>query len=129
MALSWVAPLFLDTVDKYTLLSANPKFILEVLGSFKFTVHLIFIEITLAVNVNPFKFTPFDILLRSDMMHTQRYCTGLDYKVRTFTTDLMIETRVIECSYGLIGALTNNDPNDCTWRAYRPELPLYRFAS
>lgn len=69
MALSWVAPLFLDTVDKYTLLSANPKFVLEVLGSFKFTVHLRFIEITLAVNVNPFKFTPFDILLRTDMMH------------------------------------------------------------
>lgn len=49
--------------------------------------------------------------------------------MRTFTTDLMIETRVNECYYGLIGIMTDNDPSDCTWRAYRPELPLYSFGS
>jgi len=121
--------LYLDTVDRYTLLSANPKFIFEILGSFKFTLHLNFIEISLLVNVNPFKFTPFDILLRGDMMHPHRRCSGLDYKVRTFTTDLMIETNVNECYYGLLGIVTDVDPKDCTWRKYKPELPLYRFES
>ena len=122
--------MFLDTVDRYTLLSANPKFICEILGSFRFTLHLNFIEISFLVNVNPFKFTPFDILLRGDMVHPTRRCSGLDYKVRTFTTDLMIETKVNECYYGLIGGvLTDNDPKDCTWRRYKPELPLWSFAS
>jgi len=37
----------------------------------------------------------------------------------------MIETRVNECIYGLIGNYTENDPSDCTWRTYKPELPLY----
>ena len=37
----------------------------------------------------------------------------------------MIETRVNECFYGLFGTLTENDPSDCVWRTYKPELPLY----
>ena len=126
-ALAWAVPLYLDTVDAYTLLSANPKFIFEVLGSISFTLHLGFIEVTLAVNVHPFKFTPFDILLRTDMMHPERYCSGFDYKVRTFETDVMLETRVNECFYGLLGFLTDTDPSDCTWRVYKPELPLYIY--
>jgi len=69
MALSWAAPLFLDTVDRYTLLSANPKFIYEMLGSFALTLHLNFIEVTIKINVNPFKFTPFDLLFRTDALH------------------------------------------------------------
>lgn len=97
VALSWVFPLFLDSVDRYTLLSANPKFVWEILGSFKFTVHLGFIEVSLKVNMNPFKFTPFDLMLRTDMVHPKRTCSGMDYKVRTFMTDLKIETRVNEC--------------------------------
>ena len=125
VALSWVAPMFLDSLESYTLLSANPKFVMQILGSFKFTLHLNFIEISFLVNMNPFKFTPFDMLLRTDMVHLQRTCSGMDYKVRTFTTDFMIETRVNECFYGLIGTLTDTDPSDCTWRLYKPELPLY----
>ena len=119
-ALSWAAPLFLDTVDRYTLLSANPKFIFEILGEVEFTLHLNFIEFTFKVNMNPFKFTPFDILLRTDAMHPDRSCSGFNYKVRSFTTELMIETRVNECYFGLLGSYTENDPSDCVWRTYKP---------
>ena len=127
VALAWVFPMFLDSLDRYTLLSANPKFVMEILGSWKFTVHLGFIEISLKVNMNPFKFTPFDLMLRTDMVHPKRTCSGMDYKVRTFTTDLMLETRVNECFYGLIGMYTDTDAKDCTWRRYKPEIPLYSF--
>ena len=49
------------------MITANPKLNLEVRGDMRFTLHLGFIEFTLALNMYPFKFTPFDILLRMDM--------------------------------------------------------------
>ena len=32
---------------------------------------------------------------------------------------------VNECYFGLVGKLTDTDPSDCTWRSYRPELPVF----
>jgi len=91
------------------------------------TVHLSHMELTLSLDMYPFKFTPFDILLRMDALHPKRYCTGMDYMVRTFLAQLMVEWRVKECFYGLAGILTENDPSDCFWRSYKPELPLYQL--
>ena len=39
----------------------------------------------------------------------------------------MIEWRVKECYSGLIGRLTDNDREDCFWRSYKPELPIYQL--
>ena len=41
--------------------------------------------------------------------------------------DLKVETRVNECYFGLVGILTENDPSDCVWRSYEPELPIYKI--
>ena len=95
--MSWEAPFYLDTIDRYTLLSSRPKFIFEIYGKIQVTLHLNFINITLSFNVAPFKFTPFDILLRMDMLHPRRYCTGMDYQVRTLISEVHIETDVKEC--------------------------------
>ena len=124
-ALSWSAPFFVDYVDKFSLISAAPKFNLEVLGNLRLTLHLGYMELTLSTEMYPFKFTPFDILLRMDALHPNRYCTGADYMVRTFLAQLMVEWRVKECLFGIAGILTDNDESDCFWRDYKPELPLY----
>ena len=124
--MSWEAPLFLDTIDRFTLLSARPKFIFEIFGRIELTLHLNFINITVSFDVSPFRFTPFDIMLRMDTVHPRRYCTGMDYQVRTLISEVHLETAVNECDYGLIGGfLTNNDASDCFWRVYKPELPIY----
>ena len=116
----------MDTIDRFTLLSARPKFIFEIFGRIELTLHLNFINITVAFNVAPFRFTPFDIMLRMDTLHPRRYCTGMDYQVRTLISEVHLETAVNECDYGLIGGfLTDNDKSDCFWRTYKPELPIY----
>jgi hypothetical protein len=112
-------------IDRFTLLSARPQFNFEILGNLSFTAHLNFMEVTLSLDMYPFKFTPFDVLLRADALHYQRYCFGFDYVVKTLLANVMIETRVNECFYGLAGIMTDNDPKDCIWRSYKPELPLY----
>ena len=124
--MSWEAPFFLDTIDRYTLLSARPKFIFEIYGKIELTLHLNFIDITVSFDVAPFRFTPFDIMVRMDALHPRRYCTGMDYQVRTLISEVHLETAVKECNYGLVGGiLTNNDPSDCFTRVYKPELPIY----
>ena len=90
-------PLYLDTIDRFTLLSANPKFMFNLLGDYTFTVHLGFWEITLSLDLYPFKFTPFDILFRMDMLHPERRCDGMNFEVKSFVADVMIESRVNEC--------------------------------
>ena len=84
------------------------------------TAHLDFIEATAVFDVYPFKFTPFDLLLRMDTMNPDRKCWGLDYAVRTFLAEFKVELKVNECIQGLMGTRTNNDARDCTWRDYRP---------
>lgn len=126
-ALQWEAPFFLDTVDAFTLVSMAPKLHLNVLGDFKFTIHVGFFELTFSINMYPFKFTPFDILYRIDALHPSRFCTGMDWQVRTFLAELMVEWRAKECHYGLFGILTDNDESDCIWRNYVPQLPLFEL--
>ncbi len=60
-------------------------------------------------------------------MNPARYCQGLDWKVRTFMAQLMVEWRVKECTWGLAGILTDNDPSDCSWKNYVPQLPLFEL--
>ena len=86
-----------------------------------------YFELSLSMDMYPFKFTPFDILLHMDALYPDRYCTGADYLVRTFLAQLMIEWRAKECYTGLIGRLTDNDKEDCFWRSYKPELPIYQL--
>ena len=107
-------------MDKFALISAAPQFNLEVISDLSFTLHLNIVELTLAFKLYPFKFTPFDMLLRMDAMHPKRYCTGMDYKVRTLLFDLMVEWKVKECNYGVVGMATDNDKSDCWWRDYKP---------
>jgi len=52
----------------------------------------------------------------------------MDYKVRTFLAELMVELRAKECNVGIIGTVTDNDKSDCWWRDYKPELPLYSWS-
>ena len=125
VAMSWTSPVFLDTVDKYTMISAAPKFNLEILGNMTFGLHLGIVELKAVLNSYPFKFTPLDVMLRADAMQPERYCMGLGYGVKTLLADLMVEARVNECHMGLLGSRTGNDPSDCTWRTYKPELPIY----
>lgn len=39
-----------------------------------------------------------------------------------------VETDAYECYTGLIGWATENDKEDCMWRKYRPQLPLYQVS-
>ena len=126
-ALSWEAPFFLDTIDRFTLVTANPKLNLELLGNAKFTAHLGEAEISLVFNMYPFKFTPFNIMLQADALHPERYCTGMDYDVKAFLAEVMIETRINECYWGVLGLSTDQDAKDCVWRKYAPELPIYSY--
>ena len=96
-------------MDRFSLISSAPKFNLEVLGDLQFTLHMGYFELTFSMDMYPFKFTPFDIMLRMDALYPDRYCTGADYLVRTFLAQLMVEWRVKECQVGLIGRLTDND--------------------
>ena len=74
LALTWKAPFYLNIIDRYTLLSANPQFIMELVGSMRFGLHLGWIEFIVDLRGYPFLFTPFNILLRQDMVHTKRRC-------------------------------------------------------
>ena len=127
-ALSWNAPFYIDYVDKFSLVNVNPKFNLEMLGDIAVTFHLGYAELTLVSNMFPFKFTPFDIKLSMDALHPKRYCTGMDYTVRTFMAQFMVEWRVKECLFGIFGIVTGNDESDCFWRSYKPELPIYQLS-
>ena len=40
----------------------------------------------------------------------------------------MLKWRAKECYQGIIGILTDNDKEDCFWRSYSPELPLYQVS-
>ena len=100
---------------------------LSVLGDFHFTIHIGYVELTFIVNLFPFKFTPFDTLFRLDALHPTRYCSGLDWKVRAFMAQLMVEWRVYECNWGLAGILTENDARDCQWKNYVPQLPIFEL--
>jgi len=42
---------------------------LEVIGDFKATLHLGIVELSLKWNMYPFKFTPFDALVRMDALY------------------------------------------------------------
>lgn len=127
-ALSWSAPFFVDYEDKFALVKAEPKFNLEVFGDIAVTLHFGFAELTMALNMYPFKFTPFDIKLAIDALHPKRYCTGMGYTVRTFMAQVMVEWNVKECLFGVLGIVTENDKEDCFWRNYKPELPLYQLS-
>jgi len=104
-----MAPFYIDYVDRFSLVTASPKLNLEVIGDLTFTLHLNMAELTFKFNMYPFKFTPFDILLRMDATHPSRYCTGMDYIVRTFLMEIMVEWRVKECIWGTLGIVTDND--------------------
>ena len=39
-----------------------------------------------------------------------------------------IETDAYECYTGLIGWATDNDKDDCFWRKWKPELPLFEVS-
>ena len=95
------------------------------IGTIRLTLHLNFIEVSAVLQMYPFKFTPFDILFRIDPFPPKRHCFGLSYIVRTLLAQVMLETRVNECYWGLAGILTNNDPSDCIWRSYKPQLPIW----
>jgi len=126
VAFSWRAPFYLDTIDRFNLISANPKFSFQIFGSFGFTLHLGYFEITLTSAAYPFFFTPLDLMFKMDALHPVRNCNGLNYSVTTAMADIKVDTRVNECYFGLLGILTDNDPSDCVWRSYEPELPLYQ---
>lgn len=126
-ALSWLAPFYLDYVDKFSMISSAPQFNLEVISDLSLTLHFGVAELTFAFKLYPFKFTPFDIMLRMDPLHPKRYCTGMDYRVRTLLFDLMVEWKMKECNYGIVGMTTENDKSDCWWRSYKPQLPLYSY--
>lgn len=89
-ALSWVAPLYLDTIDQYSMITARPKIRFETLGSLQWTFHLNFVELTYDFVLFPWQFTPIDLLLRVDALHPERHCSGISYNMRTFLLDLLV---------------------------------------
>jgi len=133
VAFKWRAPFYLDQIDNFTLIAANPKFMFQIFGALSFTIHLNFIELTVSLDMYPFKFTPLDFVYKIDAMHPQRTCQGLDYDVSTAFAEVMFDIKVNECYYGLLGNLITDsdgnslDPSDCTWRSYKPELPIYKI--
>ena len=113
-------------MEKFTLVSAAPTFNMEVLGDATVTFHLGYVELTLVLRMYPFKFTPFDILFRVDSLHPKRFCWGMDYLVDTFLAQVFVEWKVNECAWGVAGIVTGNDPSDCFWKSYKPQLPIWQ---
>ena len=119
-ALGWESPIYLDSIDKFTFVSASPKLKLEILGSLTFTIHLGMFELDIILDTFPFKFTPFDLMFRLDMTQPRRNCWGFDYAVETLAAEVNIATRVNECYWGLFGILSDQDSSDCKWVRYKP---------
>jgi len=44
-----------------------------------------------------------------------------------FDLEVKVETRVDECYFGVFGLL-NEDPFDCQWRRYYPQIPLFEIS-
>ena len=96
-------------------------------GSFEWTHHFNFFELSFDVILYPVRITPLDLILRIDPSHPKRRCSGAHFNMRTFLLDVGIKLHVKECHYGLVGHLTGTDGVDCTWRQYRSEIPVHRL--
>jgi len=78
------------------------------------------------------KYTPFDFQLAWDMDNKSRYCYSLSYFWEVFDLELSTEWHINECSFGLLGYLSNSlnllagtDYKDCSKRRYVPMSPIY----
>lgn len=130
IALSWTAPLW-ATFDHgyestYEMISFEPTFNLDAGLYAKFAIHLHFINLEWSVNLMPYRFRPFDLTFKLDPNFPRRYCYGFDYWTKGFALEIFFEQSVKECTYGLIGIATG-DWNDCEWKNYNPELPLFEI--
>ena len=93
-----------------------------------FTLHLAYYELSFSLDLDAYKFTPFDFLVRWDPLEKERYCLGFDFYTLGPTASANIAQNVMECNFGGVGLLAGNiDPADCKWRNYSPNIPLYEI--
>jgi hypothetical protein len=108
------------------MINFEPTFNLDIGAYLRLEFHLYFINFEFSVNLMPYMFRPFDFTFSIDPVFPRRYCYGFDYWTKGFALQIDFDQSVKECSYGALGILVD-DWNDCEWKNYNPELPLFEI--
>jgi len=61
------------------MITSNFRLHLLITAVTNFTIHLAFYELSFDLNLDAYKFTPFDFLARWDPLEPTRYCLGFDF--------------------------------------------------
>ena len=106
----------------------NPHLYGEASAAFGVTVKLWWWHLTLNFKLMGIKFSPLDFQFAMDLNNLGRNCMSVGYFQEVFDVLVEVETDAYECFTGVVGWVTENDKDDCWWRKYRPQLPVFKFS-
>ena len=106
----------------------NPHLFGEGSLAFGVTLNLLLWNLTFNFKLMGIKFAPLDFQFAVDLSDTSRYCSSVGYFQEVLDIRLEVEADAYECQTGLIGWSTGNDKEDCWWKKYRPNLPIFEVS-
>lgn len=127
LSLGYRALMFWMVRAQENLLVLNPNIFLEAASHSWMVLRLGVVEFWFRLDLIGYKFSPVDYQATWSLDQYSHYCHSMSYIQDVFDVDILIETRVDECHIGVFGFL-NDDPVDCTWRRYYPQIPLFEVS-
>lgn len=130
---SYQMPTFWLERQKTNWMIFNPNVFLEASAEGSLTLRLAVIELVIKTKVLAFRYTPFEYQLAFDLDSKSRYCQSLSYFWEVLDFNIMTEWNINECYFGLLSLFINPskqpflDLQECSWRRYRPQLPVFEF--
>ena len=81
------------------------------------------------LNVDVFKFSPFDFTGKFDPLHPTRNCFGMTYHAKGLDLSINLEWKVNECYIGALAYTWSgfNPYSSCVWRNYNLVLPIWHY--
>jgi hypothetical protein len=125
-SIGWEIPTWAEVIDIYNMIVVSPEVIFELGINGQVEFHLWFVELIVRLNLNVYKFTPFDFLSKIDAANPERNCYGMTYYAEGLYTSIEVESKVDECHVGFLAYTWDGfDPYDCWWRHYELQLPIW----
>ena len=125
--MGWNAPFWSEIAeDRFGTVRISPDFEIDLSAEASMELHFVFADLIARVVVEGYNFTPFDFLLWVDPFYPKRFCYGMEYYTKGLRVLVEAEQHIDECHLGAFGFL-NDDPLDCTWRTYKPEIPIFEL--
>ena len=105
-------------------LVTNPTVFGEVMGEVSLTAHIFTVAVTLSWKATVLKAAPFDMIAAISMTTPGGLCKQAGGYRDSLYISMEISESAYECFWGIVGDEAEGEQEDCTTRAYYPQLAL-----